>query len=292
MQNTISFTSKFFKTKLKYGITTQEILEYFALSEDEFYEKLYQTFSSEAVEDFLRQLKKNDKQRQHAIKKFSKSRSKNQPVVTSVVFPNSDLADYDMHNQDNIKCLDKAVLHNMLQNLLKEKDALEQQHNELKVQNMAERERLKNVSEEAFNIKAKLQELTTLADSYIKIISKNCEYMSKLTQEISKKGEKIKDVQSQIDELEKIVIFVYNDGSIEFENSNYNLPDEEIWRQVYDTIVSGNHPMAELFESLTMAQVKQIAKLNCFTKSVSNKCELTFENSDVQMIWNKLEKEV
>ena len=55
----IGFTSKFFKSKLKYGITTQEVLDYFSLSEDAFYEKLKQTFSQDAVDDFLRQLKRN-----------------------------------------------------------------------------------------------------------------------------------------------------------------------------------------------------------------------------------------
>lgn len=291
----LGFTSKFFKSKLKYGITTEEILSYFSLSEEAFHEKLNQTFSQDAVEDFLRQLKKNDKKKSHLSKRLQKTSEgpvlSNLTILTPEDFEDSEgIEELQATKTLDISALDLASLQDLLQTLLKEKDEIELYHKELKSQNSKERECLKDVKEKADMLKSQLLELTNLANSYIIVINKNTEIMAGLTQQLSEKRATIKEVEEQIRELEKIVIFVYTSGEIEFEDKQYHIPDEAMWQPFYQQIVSGAHPQSVLFESLTMAQIKQISKLFCFSNSVQNLLDITFENSEVQKVWSEFTK--
>ena len=94
------------------------------------------------------------------------------------------------------------------------------------------------------------------------------------------------NIQNQIKELEKISVFIYENGEIDTDNFLIDIP--ETWNDVFENILRN-----EVVENLSIKQIKQIAKLIVLTSILhanSLEYELTFESEKSQKAFYELDK--
>lgn len=94
------------------------------------------------------------------------------------------------------------------------------------------------------------------------------------------------NIQNKIKELEKISVFIYENGEIDTDNFLIDIPEN--WNDVFENILRN-----EVVENLSIKQIKQLAKLIVLTGILNANTleyELTFESENSQKAFYELDK--
>ena len=289
MATTLSrINGKYMEEKLKRGYGTSYFLKSLNIGEDEFFQYLKKNFSSKAYASMCKRLKNNEKSQ----KKFSSSKgSRHTPVcneasVTTLPTTESSAEKETVEATNNISYLD----------MLKEKEhelssviCLEEAEH---VQLISKRASLKSQFQKQ---RAQLLDLTrtieALRNDFESTFSEWKELgsdMHSLTESISKKKVSLEAIRDEIISLQKISIFAYANGEIEFENvGNFDTTtDSSSEAALFNKLIQNN-----VVESLTIKNIRQLAKLILIVEKLNAEhlsFELTFEDSTVQEVFNSI----
>ena len=112
--------------------------------------------------------------------------------------------------------------------------------------------------------------------------------MYSLTKSISKKKSTLADIRNEIIMLQKISIFIYVNGEIEFENvGNFDTTtDSSSESELFNQLIQN-----KVVESLTIKNIRQLAKLILIVQKLNAEhisFELTFEDSSIQEVFNSI----
>ena len=112
--------------------------------------------------------------------------------------------------------------------------------------------------------------------------------MHSLTESISDKKVSLEAIRNEIILLQKISIFAYANGEIEFENAgNFDTTtDSSSEAALFNKLIQNN-----VVESLTIKNIRQLAKLILIVEKLNAEhlsFELTFEDITVQEVFNSI----
>ena len=288
----LKLTGKFMQDKLKLGWTTSDFANYFNTSEEYFLDSLKKTFSDKSCKSIHIRLKKNLKLKQR-LGRSSSTCIKNSNITNNIIQDeDTTLSDNSVTTEPELS--EETETDNFLEEL-KEKEAelndyichkesayysLIHQKRDLSKQLQAKKEmiiRIKNI------IKRHQESIISLYDQLV-FVSSN---VNMTFDEISKTYEQLLDIQEQIRLIEKVTIFVYDDGELESDNENINLEINDNDLTSFLTTVYAN----PILENLTLKQIKQLAKLYLITKKLDENgfaYELTFEEENFKDIFEKI----
>ena len=131
-------------------------------------------------------------------------------------------------------------------------------------------------------IEQRKKEVEEISDELISLSDK----ISSVNASISTGRKNLLSIQNQIKELEKISVFIYENGEIDTDNFVIDIP--ETWNDVFENILRN-----KVVKNLSIKQIKQLAKLIVLTSILNAKSleyELIFESEDSQKAFYDLDK--
>ena len=282
---------KLMEEKLKRGWTVASFADYFQISEEDFLVRLKKTFRSNTYEGMKRRLEQNAKIRKKAEQPPSNSKRVDIPNISIPVVQKLSFRDLDLDDSETV--LTKTEPKSHLETLKElEKDlsesliSLEGEHKEL----VQKRKSLKaSLYKERLALIEFLKQLTEHRENFREIVrcydNLSIEMCNKMS-EISDKKSQLEDIRLQIEEQEKIQIFFYENGEIEFlgERNSFDVSDGDI-DIMFNRFISNPS-----FENLTVKVIRQLAYLILLTQSLSmanKKYEIIFEDEAIEKIFEK-----
>lgn len=275
---------KFMEEKLKRGFGISYFLKNFNVSEEEFYKHLKKTFSSKAYTSMCKRLKSNEKKFASKVSKATDSQ------INTAILPTEKVEDIEVVN--NVEC---ETIVSLLDTLKKDESTLtkvicseEAAHAKLiskravlKTQFQKQRDQLIELTQEIEIIKNSFEETFS---EWEKLGLE----MHSLTESISEKKATLESIRKEISSLEKISIFAYANGEIEFENlGEFDTTIEQSSEaEVFNELIQNNN-----VESLTIKNIRQLSKLILIVKKLNSEqhsFDLTFEDSTMQEVFNSI----
>ena len=294
MATTLSrVNGKYMEEKLKRGYGISYFQKSLNVSEDEFFQYLKKNFSSKAYASMCKRLKNNEK----SSKKFGFKSSEH--TTTDIADDETSTATMtDFTYTENNEETETVEVEDSISPL----DMLKEQEHELSsvicseeaehVQLISRRATLKSQFQ---NQKAQLLELShkieAIRNDFEKTFSeweKLGSDMHSLTESISDKKVSLEAIRNEIILLQKISIFAYANGEIEFENVGDfdTTTDSSSEAALFNKLIQNN-----VVESLTIKNIRQLAKLILIVEKLNAEhlsFELTFEDSTVQEVFNSI----
>lgn len=283
-------TGKKIYVYLKQGYNIDDFTEYFDCTEEEFYDFLRKNFTKPSFNKIIANIEKNSKKKNNNKKSSSKSNciyEETELIIPTLdptleeplseVQPSVTVSSEEkklQHLKDEEKVLQNEIIskENEHKNLITKRrelfKKLENQHSLL----LQLRETIKQRQKEVEKIS---NDLNTLSDE-----------IASVNFSISNGRKDLLDIQKQIKDLEKISLFIYENGEIDTDNFLIDIP--ETWNDVFENILRN-----EVVENLSIKQIKQIAKLIVLTSILhanSLEYELTFESENSQKAFYELDK--
>ena len=273
------FTPKKMEVMLKNHLGSLEIAEELGISPESLDLELHKIYtSSKSFGDIQRRIRSNDKKsRKNSVKhpKFDDATSKSNHSITV-----NESDTLDTKTISTSETLDDVL------SLIEKKQAdltnIERKHQAAVTKRTNLRNRLLNSKDELL----KLQDRVSVIQSRINEILNEYEIegqrMRDISLNISKCSDELKELQVKRDELSKISIYAYSNGKIEVNDSEVtDFPDE--WKDVHQELFG-----LDILDDLTGSQIKQIAKLLAYTRTLESKFDICFEAEDMQTIFESL----
>lgn len=297
-------TGKKISVKLKYGYTIDDFIRDFDCTKEEFIKFLQKNFEKTSCNRILAEAEKNYKKK-NCNKKSSSLISENsvytENKLITTVFDDV-LVEQQSETQDNVSeeqlsetqlTSSSLIEEERLQNLKDEEKILrdsiiskENEHKNL----IAKRKQLFKKLETQRSMMLQLrktieQRKKEVEEISAELISLSDEIVS-VNSFLSTERTDLLNIQNKIKELEKISVFIYENGEIDTDNFLIDIP--ETWNDVFENILRN-----EVVENLSIKQIKQIAKLIVLTgilNANSLEYELTFESENSQKAFYELDK--
>lgn len=265
---------KFINETAKKGWIVEDYLKYFEISEEAFFEALKKNFSKKAFQGIKRHLKSNEKN-----KKSSSSKSVSTSLENSDYSETSDSCCKEFPSIKELQAQEQ-----LLSDKLCENEAY-------KITLFTNRQKIKdNLLKERDNLVAltkQLEESKIIVDNLCKDFVEINSKIDDVNAEISETNKILENVRKEIQEQQKISLFIYDNGEIETDNKKVSLLIGSIEEsQVFNMLIQN-----ELVESLTIKQIRQLAKVIILIKAIktnSLKYEITFENTSVEEVFGEL----
>lgn len=289
----LRITGKYMEEKLKRGYGTSYFLKSLNVSEDEFFKYLKKNFSSKAYASMCKRLKNNEK----SSKKFGFKSSEHTPTaIADVETSTATMPDFTF-TEGNAET-ETIELENSISYLdtLKEKEhtlssvicSEEAKHTQLISRRAILRSQFQKQQTQLFELTRKIE---ALRNDFAKTFSeweKLGSDMHSLTESISDKKVSLEAIRNEIILLQKISIFAYANGEIEFENVGDfdTTTDSSSEAALFNKLIQNN-----VVESLTIKNIRQLAKLILIVEKLNAEhlsFELTFEDSTVQEVFNSI----
>lgn len=303
-------TAKDLNEHLKHGQTTEEFAQRCQCTTEEFISDLEKAFQGKTLKDFKKRLKDNDeaaakKERRFAKKEKGTEKPKSAasaetaqehevttPMEEAKKKPLTEKEEALEGNatpeaEEKVEAQAKATTAEKVSALLKE---LERKEHEIRAQICnqealrahfsAEKKRLRDQvvqqKQELERIRQIAEKLATEFEGTVQQIHAIDDAAASLNEKLSSEGELLAQIQAEIQDLKKTSVFVYADGQVEVEGAiDYVEPTN--WFKTYQELSRD-----ELFEDLTMKQLKLLAKVACFVADLEGEYELTFEDELLQ----------
>lgn len=264
---------KFINETAKKGWIVEDYLKYFEISEEAFFEALKKNFSKKAFQGIKRHLKSNEKNKKSSSKSVSTSLENSDYSETSNSRCNQVPSIKELQAQEQLLsdklCENESYKITLFTNRQKIKDNLLKQRDNL----IALTKQLE---------KSKII-VDNLCKDFVEINSK----FDGVNAEISETKKLLENVRKEIQKQQKISLFIYDNGEIETDNKKVSLLIGSIEEsQVFNTLVQN-----DLVESLTVKQIRQLAKVIILIKAIKTnglKYEITFENASVEEVFGEL----
>lgn len=288
-------SAKFMNTNIKKGWTIENFAGYFGISEEEFLKKMRKTFNKRGVEEMISEMKKNRK-KVNGKKTVETAEPVVEPATEPVVEPATESVGDTVDANVNLAITDDTVnakvsqgnktIHELKakESELSEKLCIEENHHKELVSNRH------NLYDSLRKHRSKLVRLQSeLQDCMYSVIEID-ENISKINEEMEKSNSNKKEIKNQLEKVRaeietcsKINILAYEDGTIEIDEE-VEIPAE--WSSFATELTSN-----EAFESLTVRQIKQLAKLVVLTFDLEKrgvKYDLVFDSEIVQQLFEQL----
>ena len=260
------------EVEIKNGTTMEEFLEKYDCSRDEFLEYLQKNFSENARNSMLRSIAKNSKK----IKKQSK---KEQQLINEKNEENENqICEVTMQVEEDVTVNNN---HDDLQEMKEKEKNVELQIYEQEKEHQKSLSKRKCLFEQLRIQKEKMICLKKIIEKRQMEVENISKEINEVTNKISTEKEEIfnnkqilEEIRDYIKNLEKISIFVYENGEIEIENSE--LPELSGYEDTFDSLIHNN-----FVENLSLKQIRQLAKLIVLEKQLEKEgkeYELTIEN--------------
>ena len=270
-----TLNAKLMEDKLKIGWTSEDFAQHLEISVEDFPTLLQRTFSSRASRSMLAKLDQNQKRKKKLIRK----------KVTPMEVELETLPETEEPISSSEQTLsDLEILRKKADVIQKEICEKEIHQNELFSQRRILYNSLKNKKEKLLQLQTLIDQHKTEVEEVVAKFADLSNQLSFLKAEISDQRRILEDIQSDIKSLEKVVIYVYNNGEIELENSEVEIPDT--WTSLFPELIE-----LDTVEALTVKQIKQLAKLIAFTRllnDLSKKFEISFDNEEVSKAYSVL----
>lgn len=266
--------SRFINENLKKGWTIEDFAEKLEMSSEEFTKALHDTFNSRACRTMIASLKTNEKRKAKRSKKSSDIEL-NDGAILVLDSESEFTTDSPLETNPSLE----------LQKLEEEKSSLEENIASLENEREELYRKRKSVYSSLNEEKEALLEMLKQIESHEKVItnlsnelddiSKQAE---KFNEEIALKNSELLSVMNRIQELSKISIFVYQNGSFELDNTELTVEvSEEDEKALFEAFTK-----SDAFEELTLKQIKAIAKLKIITEKISSNFDITFESEEME----------
>ena len=279
MGNT-KLTAKLMEEGLKHGWTSVEFCESLQMDTNQFIAAVEKNFSSRAASSYLRKLKKNEKKPIMTKKGSGSTTSKKNTFIL------------DPATMDTVPVVPKKV-EPTLEDLQADLDSinkmlinLETSRKDLVSKNSDLRNKIDANIFELKDLRSQFQSLAAETENLQDIIEHNLEKISSINENISSVSAGKEILIQKIKDLQKVTILLNDDGTIESEKSQLEIPDT--WEDIYQQLFSGELGHNDIIDQLTRGQIKQAAKVIAFVRNLDVSYEYISDNAAVQQLLDTL----
>lgn len=262
----VRLTGKIMEEKLKIGWTEEDFANHFQIPSESFSELVRKTFSQRACKDYFNRLYKNRKLKEKHMKNAKKRKKiPSNPKKENVV--SLEFLKKEEERQQKYLC------------------QLEGKHQELVSRRMNVISILKSKKADLLELKKAVSKHQKEIEKVIQEVNDISKQMNKKLEEIHASEENLENIKKSIKKQQVIEIFVYEDGSIEAEGVVFE-ENSKNWKAVFNDMIAD-----EKMGDLTINQIKQLAKLREYTRSLEAeeiKYNITFESEESEKVFQEI----
>lgn len=278
---------------IKNGWTIGDFAEKYEISEKEFLEILEKSFGKKALEGMKRDFKTNERRKSKKRQVTNiQPESKIQPEPNKIELEESEketvIGQESQDEQEEIneregKELVLKELTEKASNIQLEICNAEASRARYFSERNKLRAKLKNEDKALFELQKEIEKHRRKVTDTINELYTINNSIDEVNEQISNSQKILSAIENEIRALKKEIIYVYSDGEVEIEGSvTFTVP--EIWEKIYQEIRE-----TECVEDITVKQIKLIAKLISFVKTLES-FEISFEIETLQEIFETLYK--
>lgn len=303
-------TDKYMAVKLKIGWTPSDFARDFDLnSEEDFLAMLKKSFGPTTFSYYSKELMKNKKNTKRSKLLLA---NRNKIKVSSDITSNNDVTEessiaISVENSNSKTVHDELtiiphvdatsikeetdILTNKLEKLIMTETSLKEAlceyegtHKTLMLERRKLKEDLQAKKIALIELRAQLEQHSTECNQISEQINLITIQMSKVNEQISTTQKTLFVTQEKIKSLQKIVIFVYDNGDFDFDGAECTVPDT--WNSLFTDLTTN-----ELVEDLTVKQIRVLAKAIFLAKNLQEQArsfEFTFETELMQKVFEQL----
>lgn len=301
----MTLSTKSLHMTAKNGVTTAEAMAKFGFSSKEDFFKAIERICPSQLRSFKKQFAQNDKKsRNVSVKEGIKQNVLENPIQEEDKQLNQEGAQEEPTQEEERMLNQEEVQKEPAQEVKVEMsiETLKQKERELSSKSI-ELEKVRNgyvqqrgqIRDQLSNTLRTLKELKRLVQENLKNVANlNANYdnlaeqMAKVLEELEPVKESLQDIRTQIEELERINIYIYEDGNIEAENAERKIPlpdvDSSAVNENLQKLIS--HPMAENFK---LRELKALAVLKIYVSLIRGGYNITFDNESLREFWEELQ---
>ena len=272
---------------IKQGFTIEDLLEKYKCSQEELEKYMEKNFEKKSLDSVRRSLEKNSKKRgnnnttvivtQEELKEIQKKARQMQEKNIMVMKEKENKKDSDEMSLENLKAREKTLATEICNQEAEHKRTLSIKRTLL--------EKLVTEKEKILELKKIILQRQKEVDEIFTQIVETEKKIGAESEELSSNKKILDEVREYIKVLEKVSIFVYENGEIKEEEAEI---EEELsgTEEVFDSLIHN-----KLVENLSVKQIRQLAKLLVLTEQMQNQgkdFELVFESETVQTIFEQL----
>lgn len=262
------FKLKTFQINLKKGWNTKNFCDHFGLTEDQLFTQMCETFSEKTAQKFRRRMRSNPgvEVLQELVESVG---SNNMTLPVAAIQPPVTLPHVEETTED-VKS-----------------DDLESRRDELAALISAEDEKLKmaksaiaEIKNEAEKVKNELEAIAEKLKKFTSMLQEEEANISACEEEKEKLNTELREINKSIENLNKINVFISEDGTIEVE-SQKNL-DTSYNNSNFLALIS-----SEKSENFTVKELKALAKLMSILDSNSS-VEFMIEKNELENLFDEV----
>lgn len=274
---------------IKQGMTIEELIEKYKCSQEDLEKYMEKNFEKKARESIRRELEKNGKKRgnntativtQEEISKTTLNelhKKERQMQEKNVMVMKENKKESDERSLEKLKDRENALVTEICKQEVAHKSTLSSKKKLF--------DQLKNEKEKILELKDIILKRQKAVDEIFTKIVEIDEKIIAESEELSANKKILNEIREYIKVLEKVTIFVYENGEIKEEEEEVA---EELLGldEVFESLIYN-----ELVENLSVKQIRQLAKLMVLTEQMQKQgqnYDLVFESEIVQKIFEQL----
>lgn len=274
---------------IKQGMTIEELIEKYKCSQEDLEKYMEKNFEKKARESIRRELEKNGKKRgnntativtQEEISKTTLNelhKKERQMQEKNVMVMKENKKEPDERSLEKLKDRENALVTEICKQEVAHKSTLSSKKKLF--------DQLKNEKEKILELKDIILKRQKAVDEIFTKIVEIDEKIITESEELSANKKILNEIREYIKVLEKVTIFVYENGEIKEEEAEVA---EELLGldEVFESLIYN-----ELVENLSVKQIRQLAKLMVLTEQMQKQgqnYDLVFESEIVQKIFEQL----
>lgn len=274
---------------IKQGMTIEELIEKYKCSQEDLEKYMEKNFEKKARESIRRELEKNGKKRgnntativtQEEISKTTLNelhKKERQMQEKNVMVMKENKKEPDERSLEKLKDRENALVTEICKQEVAHKSTLSSKKKLF--------DELKNEKEKILELKDIILKRQKAVDEIFTKIVEIDEKIITESEELSANKKILNEIREYIKVLEKVTIFVYENGEIKEEEAEVA---EKLLGldEVFESLIYN-----ELVENLSVKQIRQLAKLMVLTEQMQKQgqnYDLVFESEIVQKIFEQL----
>jgi len=263
----IRLTGKIMEEKLKIGWTEEDFANHFQILPENFADLVRRTFSQKASKEIFNRLYKNQKNKEKYIKNAKKRKK----------IPSTQKRKENVVSLDFLKKEEERQQQYLCQ--------LEGEHQEYVTKRKNAILKLQSKKDDLLELKKMVEKHQKEIEQVIQEVNNISKEMNNKLEEIHNSEERLANIQESIKKQQVIEIFAYEDGSIETEGAIIEETFEN-WKADFNEMISD-----EKIGNLTLNQIKQLAKLKKYTKTLEEeerKYSIIFESEESEKVFQEI----
>ncbi len=280
----MKLNAKSLEVLIKRKLGSAEIAEEFGVPEEKLPDLIHQVINNVvAADSYIRKISKNDSRKKREKRGKDMGEETTVPVETEVTevdnpdFEECEMASEETYSLDELKKLEQEQRYHTAEQEVRVKETIQEYRGIL----TAVTEKVKEVAELTKKINEAKGFVDKLETDAILILEKHDAELDLLHQEQSK----LKEIQDEIMKRTKVVLLVYEDGTIGVEGP---FGEDELFINWKESMSEIMEEYDEVVENLTLKQIKQIAKLISVPYSADYTYEFSFDSEEMESIFKTL----